>query len=387
MTEALITPELLQWARVRSQYSLATLAEKCKVKLERLRDWEEGTKKPTFNQAQKLAKQLHIPFGFLFLSSPPKVKADLPDLRTLPEARPLSNNFLDVYTSAKRKQEWYREHLKREGTEPIKLGQFTLDHNPQSVAADMADFLGINKGFRKHSRNWESYLLKLARQAESKGIHVLRSGMVANDSTRILDVEEFRGFAINDDFAPLIFINGRDAKAAQIFTFAHEMAHLWLGQDGVSNPQMNHTPGLQIERFCDKVAAEFLVPFKEFEEYQPRSVPVEDHIKDLTSHFKVSSLVILRRAFDLSYMDRETFSQCYAREIRFIKTRTLRKDDGSSGNFYPAFENRNGRNMTPAIVAAAISGRLLIRDAVQMLGVKKFSTLEAYHEFWKKAHS
>ena len=83
MSEALINSEVLRWTRERARLEPEYVAEKAHVKLEKLMLWEQGDKRPSFLQAQKLAKVLHIPFGYLFLQQPPQEALPIPDLRTV----------------------------------------------------------------------------------------------------------------------------------------------------------------------------------------------------------------------------------------------------------------------------------------------------------------
>src|SRR5690606_2778683 len=133
--------------------------------------------------------------------------------------------------------------------------------------------------------DWEAYMRDLVQRIEALGVLVMRSGMVGNNTFRKLSVREFRGFALVDDFAPVVFINTSDCPEARLFTLIHELAHIWLGQSGISDSEpANHH---QTERLCNAVAAEFLVPVSEF---MPRWRTQESWLGNLpllAAHFHV----------------------------------------------------------------------------------------------------
>ena len=257
---------MLRWARERASLELDRLAEKVNVRADKLQRWESGEVHPTFIQAQSLARALHIPFGFLFLSAPPQESLPIPDLRTLgnhPMGQ-ISTDLRDLVSDILRKQDWYRTYLQEQGVQPPAfIGKFQLDADASCVAEDMTVTLKLMLSDREEVSNGEAFLSLLMKKAEEAGVWVMRSGIVGGNTHRPLSVQEFRGFALCDEFAPVVFINGKDASAAQIFTLVHELAHLWIGQSGISDlslAQPNDTPHQVIERFCNTVAAEVLVP-------------------------------------------------------------------------------------------------------------------------------
>ncbi len=375
-TQAFITPEVLRWARERSHLTLEEAADKAAVKADQLANWERsGNARPSFRQAQKLAHVLHIPFGYLFLSSPPVERPALPDLRTVADNRrnSFSADFLDLLNDVMRKQQWYRETLEEESAERLQfIGRFHADHNENQIAQDISQTLGINDSFRTEANSWEAFLTNLIERVESIRVLVLRSGIVRNDTHRKLSVEEFRGFAVNDDLAPLIFLNGQDSKAAQIFTLAHELAHLWIGEGGISNPDLGSrrlSENLPVERFCNQVAAEVLVPQRSFLNEWHNSQHIRENVSRLNRHYRVSSLVILRRAFDLQKITWEQYNTLYRAELERLSEREVRQQS-EGGNFYATLGVRNSKQLTKVVVSAAFEGRLLYRDAARLLGVK-----------------
>jgi Zn-dependent peptidase ImmA (M78 family)/DNA-binding XRE family transcriptional regulator len=370
--EAHITPEIVRWARERLDVSTEELAQKVPVKPEKLVEWETGHDQPSFRQARRISKALRIPFGYLFLTRPPAEPTPVPDLRTIADAEParLSVDLVDVIHDALRKQDWYRERMREEEFEPVPfVGAFAMTAHEEDVADHVRDTLGIDGGLRQRSRSWEEFLRYLVLNAEERRILVMRSSVVGNNSHRPLSVSEFRGFALSDPVAPLLFINSRDAKAAQVFTLVHELAHLWIGESGISNLNMRGSPSAEhsrIERYCNGVAAEVLIPSGELrEKWNPRE-SLDEAIFRLVREFRVSSLVVLRRALDLGLIDRDSFFHRY--DIELARQRPVRTSQG--GDPFATYWTRNSKRLTEAVLSSALEGQMLYRDAARLLGVK-----------------
>lgn len=365
---AYIKPELLRWARERANIPLSQLTTKFK----KFAQWQDGRKRPSFSQAQKVAQALRVPFGYLFLSSPPSEGTPIPDLRTIPasERGSFSVDFIDVLNDAILKQEWYRDFLQSEGAESLPfIGKYSATDNPNRVAADIRQHLGIENGYREKLPTWEAFLSDLIKRVEDLRILVLRAGIVGSNTRRPLSVEEFRGFVITDSLAPLIFINGKDARAAQIFTLVHELAHLWMGQSGIDNPDLAHRDverDDRVERLCNHVAAEVLVPEGSFLTDWKSNRSTVENVRTLSRQYRVSSLVILRRAFDLRKLGWQEYTTAYRDEIDRFQTRTTK----GGGDYYSNLESRNSRHLIRTVLMEAFEGNLLYRDAASLLGVK-----------------
>lgn len=388
MPEALITPNVLKWARERANFTTDDVAQKVKVRPERLIAWEVGETHPTFRQAQKLAKVFHIPFGYFFLPSPPREELDIPDLRTVGGrvAPGFSLEFIDVYHDVLRKQEWFREYRLHEGARPLPfVGKFSISSDYKEVAADIQQELSIDDELRASVRNWEQFIGKIIEQAEGAGILVMRNSIVGNNSHRHLSVDEFRGFAISDPVAPLIFINSRDAKSAQIFTLAHELVHLWIGQSGVSNLMLdqkkNGDNNQKIEFFCNRTAAEVLVPEAGFLSDWNENLSTQENIDQLSKLYRVSGLVIARRGYDLGCLTYDEFQKFYLQALHYDKRVKSKLADSAGGpGSYVMQKIRNGKLFSQAVSTAALEGTLSLRDGGALLGMKP-GKLKKYADF------
>lgn len=367
-----VRPKLLRWARQRVSLSPDQLAISMKVPLEKVVEWERSGA-ITLARLKKLAQKTHTPLGYFFLHEPPDDSLPIADFRTSPKAtreRP-SPGLLDTLYLCQRRQGWYREYLISEGAQPLTfVGTTTISTEPEAVARSIEKAIELSTATRANLSTWTEALPDLVRHIEDAGILVMRSGIVGNNTHRKLDVGEFRGFVLSDEYAPLIFVNAADAKAAQMFTFAHELTHIWLGQSGVSDVQI--VSDNQGEKFCNSVAAELLVPMVEFKQLWQRTADVAAEVQTLAKHFKVSALVLLIRALEAGSVSYDQFHVLYSNEL----ARQKGAPTGTGGDFYKTQGSRLGRQFSEAVIVSALSGRLTYTEAFRLLGVKSEKVLD-----------
>ncbi|MCL5999730.1 MAG: XRE family transcriptional regulator [Chloroflexi bacterium] len=366
-------PQVLRWARERAGLTDEALAGKLRVAPAQVQRWEQtGTLK--LSQAEKLATVTHTPLGFLFLAEPPDDRLPIPDYRTVDDApvRRPSPDLLETIQAMQRRQAWMRDFLIEEGETPLPfVGSATTQDQPRAVAAAMRKTLGVQNGWADAVSTWSGAVLLLREKIEAARILIVINGVVGNNTRRKLDPNEFRGFVLSDPYAPLIFVNGADAKSAQMFTFAHELAHLWLGADGVSDLDPLQPQPVQrapLEQFCNSVAAEFVVPEQELRERWAEAQKQDEPYQFLARCFKVSPIVTARRALDVGLIPREAFFDFYNRYVEDDRrTQAARK---SGGNFWNTQNVRIGRRFGTAVVRAAKEGRLLYQQAYQLTGLR-----------------
>jgi Zn-dependent peptidase ImmA (M78 family) len=362
---------MLRWARERAGLELQDLARR----FPQLTAWERGKRWPTLSQLEAFARAVRVPVGYLFLPAPPDEPLPVPDLRTVADRsveRP-SPELLDTIYLCQQRQDWYREYVQLHRLPRVPfVGTFSLQEDPVRVAAAMRETLGLSVRERQQLPTWTDALRQLADKAEEAGVLVMASSIVGNNPHRKLNVEEFRGFALVDDLAPLVFINASDSKAAQMFTLAHELAHIWLGESGVSDIEVGRMPTHHIERWCNAVAAELLVPEFDFRaQYRP-GARLSDELQRLAHHYKVSTLVVLRRAFDCGFLDEQGLWTAYREELE--RLRTVERRETKGGDFCHTVTMRTGRRFASALVAGALEGHTLFREAFRLLGIRKTGT-------------
>ena len=371
MTTVAASVPVLRWAAQRARLHEDDLA----ARFSKWPLWLSGDAQPTLKQLEDFARLTHTAFGYFFLPQPPALALPVPDFRTVRDdalAEP-SSDLLDTLYLCQQRQDWYREHARMHGLPALRfVGSASVQEAPEAVAQRLRETLGLSTEARRQLATWTDALRQLIAKAEDAGVMVMASSIVGSNSHRKLDVGEFRGFALADDLASLVFLNGADSKAAQMFTLAHELAHLWLNATGVSDTQAGQVPEQRTERWCNQVAAELLIPLEELRAAHQRNAPIPDEIHRLAREFKVSTLVTLRRLFDAGTISQAALWQHYREEQE--RLRTLKGRSSSGGDFYRSLGARTSKRFARAIVSSTLEGLTSFPDAFRMLGVRKTAT-------------
>ena len=363
MTRVPVKTAVLQWARERSGLSLAKLSSK----FPKMPEWESGKASPTLKQVEGLAKVTLTPLGYFFLPEPPEERLPIPLYRSAGGSTAIrpSPNLLEIVQTLQRRQAWMREYLIDQGQERLPFVA-RLQRGPDHVrlAASIRGALGLDVGWAKRELTWTDALGALRGAAEKAGILVSISGIVGNNTSRKLDPSEFRGFVLIDEYAPMVFVNGADWKSAQMFTLAHELAHVWLGESAAFDLRDFQSSSEGVEKACNRVAAEFLVPEHELREHWPVLRRAGEPFQEAARHFKVSAIVVARRALDCELISRDAFF-AFLRAYEDDERRKASKKS-SGGDFYATLTVHLGRRFAEAVVRAAQEGKLQYRNAYEL---------------------
>lgn len=105
-----------------------------------------------------------------------------------------------------------------------------------------------------------------------------------------IEVENMRGIFISNDYCPYIVLNRKDAISAQIFSFIHEISHFFKKSEGISNSLDFRKSNLKIDKeeiFCNKVAADLLLPESEFDNkfYSKTDIDILSEVYKLSKIF------------------------------------------------------------------------------------------------------
>lgn len=371
---------ILKWAIRRNNLSLSELSKKLGIKEEKIKNFINGKEFPTYKQLHKLADVLRIPFGYFFLETLPQEEIDIPDFRRNKKSIPLSQIFFEIYYDTKNKQDWIKQkRLKNDFPQLDFVGRFSPNDSPKEIAIDIQNTLEIVE--RDFGKNPLEMLLTFSNKAENKGILVLKNSILFNNTHIKLDPMEFRGFVLVDKIAPLIFINAADSIKAQIFTLFHELAHIWIGESGISDVDLENQN--HIERLCNQVAAEILMPEERIEKYWNKNLKPLENIRELSRKFGISKQALSYRALNLGFISQKTQKEI----IKILKKEWLeekqeenKKTEKGGGDYYKTLPIRNSKTFTNEVINSLISGEILYKEAAQLLNVKNIKILNSLIE-------
>ena len=348
---------MLRWAFQRAGLS----EEEAVSEFPQLEGWLSEQKKPTLNQLQKFAAKFYVPFGYLFLQSAPQ--ENLPFLMFRGNVA-LTNHFdLSVYDTVmnvRSRQEWLEDYLQDNDIEQCSIVGIVDVNTPiNETVARLREALNLQSRWTFGLSTVDVAVSKLTEQLEQIGVFVAYNGVVGNNTHRPLKVSECRGFALVNKVAPYIFVNSADSRSAQMFTLIHEAAHLMLG---ISAGHAGDVVGShnEEERYCDQVAAEFLVPAMELRQLW------NGDIKAAARRFKVSEIVVARRAHDLGLLNNDDYRVFW---MEYSQRPVAKKKNSGGGSFYLTSVRRVGRSFAIHVRNAVNSRQLSYTDAYRLTGL------------------
>ena len=382
--KALITPEVLVWARKSAKMSIEKAAASVGCTADRLESWEGGNDQPTIKQAQKLAHVYQRPFAVLFLPDVPDDFQPLQDFRSSNNGE-FSTALTFMMREVQEKQIWVRTMFEDNQEKPLKfVGMFNRRVSPETVAKSLRETLGIR--FREYSE--KGALKYWISKAEAARVFVSLSSNFHSHAK--LDPDEVKGFAIADQYAPFIFLNSDDYDNPQLFTLVHELAHIWINQSGISiDTQMVSFRGAHskkvdpVEIFCNKVAANALLPESEISTIASvYDVTNFEKIEQLSKRFGVSNLTLLFRLYDLKHLSQHQFGGM--KRMADLRFEAYERGQAAKGNktgtpdYYMLQLRRNGRAFSQLVMDYYKGGQISGREASNLLKVKldKFPSFE-----------
>lgn len=385
MTERLnINPVVLKWCREQTGYSISEVIEKTKISgikatkktpeisaEQRLIRWESGEDSPSYTALQSLASFYKRPLLTFFMPNPPVVQNKLIDFRTLdslPHGRD-SPEFAKLKRQIFYLQESLSEFQKNDGVEPLDfINSVSVNTNIFQFVQNIRQRLSFSYDEQRAYKKDEVLFSVLREKIEDLGVYVVIRG-----SFEKIPLDEFRGIAITDEYAPLILINGRDSVVARTFSMLHELAHIFLGISSESNYQQIRDPK---EAFCNKFAAEFMMPTEEVNRIFP------NRIEETSASVIMNTLSLEAKKHNVSMMtllyrlsDVEKISSAMVRQIEnTIKSRVKEKRETQEGG-----PDRNkidklylGDKVISTVLNARDAGTISDSSASALLNVKEY---------------
>ncbi len=368
---AVLNTEVLEWSVARSGLS----DEQIVKAFPKYHAWLDGSWKPTVKQLRDFANKTHVSVSELFANELPDYALQIADFRTVDDvpAQDPSPELFDTIDAMMGRQEWMREYFLHEGYSRVDfVGSYAsaplCEKTRGLIVNSLHKLLDLDDNWAASCKTVGEALKTLKDHVEIAGISVAINGVVNDNTHRVLETDEFRGFVLADDIAPIIFINGRDTKSAQIFTLVHELCHLAFAQTGVSNAPDDEDSDIDMERFCNTVAADFLVPTDILASRVDNCMDdVYPALQDLTHICKVNFVVVARKAKDTGFIDEDTFFRVYRRYKDGMPE--VAKLGKGGGNYFNTKQYRLGSVFSEAVLTAVHSDYLSYRDAYDLTGM------------------
>ena len=381
---AIVTPEVLQWARSLDKITIAEIAQKMKVDTVKIEAWENGIEYPTLPQAKNLAKQYRVPFAYFYLPDTPQKTKRLEkvDYRTFGNCgvNGMSREMRWFLKDIEDRRDIMMELYKEAEIEPTPFTmKVSIETTEEAFAAQIRNFLSLTDEVQIKLRKPETALSYCISMLEVRDFLIFQAAKI--------QPEEMRGLSVAYDAFPIIALNRKDEPSARLFTLIHELVHIMTRTSGICNDtSQDKTQIGQMELFCNKIAGLTLVPTATIKQNKNTTLIQQYGFDDiyvnaLARDFAVSREVILHRLWDINIIGNTMYFDTlnrYSEEYMAYKKR--KKPDG----FLPPALDKGtqvGRLYTKAVISAYHTDRISPREAsTYLLGlrVKHFGAIERW---------
>jgi Zn-dependent peptidase ImmA (M78 family) len=377
-------PEILVWARETAGLSIGEAVARLGMKdargvaaVDRLAALEEGSGAISRPLLLRMSKLYRRPLLTFYMGAPPRKGDRGEDFRNLPQRHTDGEPLVDALVrDIRARQSMVRAILEDdEEMEPLRfIGSMSMDDGVGAVLASIRRAIGLDLAAFRAQGLPEAAFALLRSKPEEAGVFVMLIGNLGSHHTA-LDVSVFRGFALADPIAPFVVINDQDAKSAWSFTLLHELTHLWLGTTGVSGAFADG----QIERFCNDVASDFLLPNNELDLVGVNQGTDREVAARLISQFAAERLLsrsmVAYRLFRAGSVSEATWRELSGRfQLEWRQARVARRerDRGQDGgpNYYVIRRHRLGPALLRFVARTMNDGSLTPTKAGKVLGVK-----------------
>ncbi len=377
-----INPDILIWARESAGVSVEEAAQKLGFKDtekatadEKLRLYEDGDKEPSRSLISKMAKHYKRPLITFYMANPPRKGDRGEDFRTLPDVLDSKQNAnVDaLIRDIKARQKLVRELVEEDNDYQNMSFVSSLDmkNGVDTVVECIKNSLQFDINEFRKKKDYSSAFTYARQCTESAGVFVLLMGNLGSHHTNI-DLKAFRGFALADDKAPFIVINDNDHKGAWSFTLFHELAHVILGRTGVTNVTSTN----RIEKFCNSVAAEILLPKADLEKLHVNTslsvTDVKSAISLYSNAYKISNTMLAYSLFLENKITQKTWNELQGLfRQEFLKSKSAKSDKSTSGpSYYVVRRHRIGDALINFVSQSLEGGDITSVKAAKVLGIK-----------------
>ena len=344
----------------------------------RLMSWYSGEKVPTFNQIEEASRATGIPLGYFFLSTPPKEDRTLLEYRTVDslELEKPSRNLLDTIHDMEQIQEWAKNQMVADGFSELEFVGSMAEVNEVGVfVTQIRRVLDLQRDWFTSSKTSADSFRFLRSKISDSGVIVMMNGIVGNNTHRPLEINEFRAFAIADEYAPLIFINSNDSINGKVFSLLHEFAHILIGKNNFFNDRYSaHGCVNQIETICNAAAAEILVPSDLFVEKWNEVISENDvktTISTLAKYFKCGIAVIARKALDHGYITSQEYTQISQLAVYLYNEQRKKAKENPGGDYYRTASSRIDQRFFRMLAGSVAEGKTLYSDAFRLTNTNR----------------